>query len=517
MSSFPWLSLMLFLPLAGTILVAFAPRNDEQLKRLGLVVSFATFLVSLVVFARFRSGEDGFQLVERLEWVKEWGISYALGVDGISILLVMLTAFLFPICFLASGRVTKRVKEYVIALLLTEFALIGVFLALDMILFYIFWEAVLIPMYLLIGIWGYDRRIYATIKFFLYTLAGGLLMLIGIVAMHIAVRNATGEATFLYTELANVVPALAFGTQAWLFASLAIAFAVKVPIFPFHTWLPDAHTEAPTAGSVILAGVLLKMGTYAFIRFSIPLFPDVAREAAPYMMAAAVIGILYGAAVSAVQSDLKRLVAYSSVSHLGFVVLGLFSFTLTGMQGSMLQMVNHGLSTGALFLLVGMLYERRHTRAIEDFGGLASVAPLFSMFFLVVAFSSLGLPGLNGFVGEFFILMGSFEASRLASVLGTGGVVGAAVYLLWAYQRTFHGPVTNDENRVLKDLTRRERLVLVPLVAFIVLMGVWPRPFLDRMEPAVRRIVQTVNPADLEERPAADRDASGTAPQGAEH
>ncbi len=492
MTSFPWLTLMLFLPLAGTILVAFAPRNDELLKRLGLVVSFVTFLVSLVVFAQFKSGVAGFQLVERLTWVKEWGISYALGVDGISLFLVLLTTFLFPICFLASGRIDKRVKEYVIALLLTEWALIGVFLAIDMILFYIFWEAVLIPMYLLIGIWGYERRIYATIKFFLYTLAGGLLMLVGIVALHIAVQNSTGNATFLYTQLAGMAPALAFGTQAWLFASLAIAFAVKVPIFPFHTWLPDAHTEAPTAGSVILAGVLLKMGTYAFIRFSIPLFPDVARQAAPYMMAAAVIGILYGAAVSAVQSDLKRLVAYSSVSHLGFVVLGLFSFTLSGMQGSMLQMVNHGLSTGALFLLVGMLYERRHTRAIEDFGGIASVAPLYSMFFLVVALSSLGLPGLNGFVGEFFILLGSFDASRLASILGTGGVVGAAVYLLWAYQRTFHGPVTNNENRVLKDLTRRERLVLVPIVAFIVLIGVWPRPFLDRIEPSVQKVVTSL-------------------------
>jgi NADH-quinone oxidoreductase subunit M len=491
-TSFPWLTLMLFLPLAGVALVAFAPRNDEQLKRLGLVVSFATFIVSIVVFAQFKSGEAGFQLVERLTWVKEWGISYALGIDGISIFLVLLTTFLFPICFLASGRVDKRVKEYVIALLLTEFALIGVFLAIDMILFYIFWEAVLIPMYLLIGIWGYDRRIYATIKFFLYTLAGGLLMLVGIVALHIAVQNETGNATFLYTQLVGMAPALAFGTQAWIFASLAIAFSIKVPIFPFHTWLPDAHTEAPTTGSVILAGVLLKMGTYAFIRFSIPLFPDVARKAAPFMMAAAVIGILYGAAVSAVQSDLKRLVAYSSVSHLGFVVLGLFSFTLAGMQGGMLQMVNHGLSTGALFLLVGMLYERRHTRAIEDFGGIAGVAPLFSMFFLVVAFSSLGLPALNGFVGEFFILLGSFDASRLASILGTGGVVGAAVYLLWAYQRTFHGPVTNDENRVIKDLTRRERLVLVPIVVFIVLIGVWPRPFLDRIEPSVQKVVTSL-------------------------
>jgi NADH-quinone oxidoreductase subunit M len=425
--------------------------------------------------------------------VKDWGIAYHLGVDGISLFLVLLTAFLFPICFLASGHVTKRLKEYVLALLVTEWAILGVFLAIDLVLFYVFWEAVLIPMYLLIGVWGYERRIYATIKFFLFTLAGGLLMLIGIVALHLYVRDAAGIATFSYLDWIEIAPGLALGVQAWLFAAFAIAFAIKVPMFPFHTWLPDAHTEAPTAGSVILAGVLLKMGTYGFIRFSIPLFPELAREAAPYMLAAAVIGILYGAAVSAVQSDLKRLVAYSSVSHLGFVMLGLFAFTLEGGQGATLQMVNHGLSTGALFLLVGMLYERRHTRAIEDFGGIASVAPLFSGAFLIVALSSLGLPGLNGFVGEFFILLGAFETNPLASILGTGGVVGAALYLLWAYQRTFHGPVTSDANRVLKDLTPRERLVLAPLIGLIVLIGVWPKPFLDRMEPAVAKAISAVN------------------------
>ncbi len=492
MTEVPILSLLLFVPLAGTLLVALAPRDDALLRRLGLIVSSAAFVVSLVVFARFETGVAEFQMVEHIEWVSEWGISYHLGVDGISIFLVLLTTLLFPVCFLASGGVTTRLKEYVIALLLTEWAIIGVFIALDLVLFYIFWEAVLIPMYLLIGVWGYERRIYATIKFFLYTLAGGLLMLIGIVALHLGARGLEGEATFSYVRLLELAPQLALGTQAWLFAAFAIGFAIKVPVFPFHTWLPDAHTEAPTAGSVILAGVLLKMGTYAFIRFSIPLFPEIAREAAPYMMAAAVVGILYGAAVSAVQSDLKRLVAYSSVSHLGFVLLGLFAFTLNGAQGSMLQMVNHGLSTGALFLLVGMLYERRHTRAIEDFGGIASVAPVYSGVFLLVALSSLGLPGLNGFVGEFFILLGTFEANRLAAILGTGGVVGAALYLLWGYQRTFHGPITSDDNRVLKDLTTRERLVLAPLVALIVLIGVWPRPFLDRMEPAVERVVSTV-------------------------
>jgi NADH-quinone oxidoreductase subunit M len=492
----PWLSILVLTPLVGAIVLAIAPRDDRLLRTGGFVVSGLTFLVSLVVLARFRTGQADFQLVERIDWVKDWGISYHLGVDGISLFLVLLTAFLFPICFLASGHVNKRVKEYTVALLLTEWAILGVFLAMDLVLFYIFWEAVLIPMYLLIGIWGYERRIYATIKFFLFTLAGGLLMLIGIVSLHLFVRDATGVATFAYLDWLQIAPQLALGLQAWLFAAFALAFAIKVPMFPFHTWLPDAHTEAPTAGSVILAGVLLKMGTYGFIRFSIPLFPEIAREAAPYMLAAAVVGILYGAAVSAVQSDLKRLVAYSSVSHLGFVVLGLFAFTLEGGQGATLQMINHGLSTGALFLLVGMLYERRHTRAIEDFGGIASVTPLFSGVFLIVALSSLGLPGMNGFVGEFFILLGAFETNPLAAILGTGGVVGAALYLLWAYQRTFHGPVTSDANRVLKDLTPRERLVLAPLVALIVLIGVWPRPFLERMEPAVAKAISAVSGGD---------------------
>jgi NADH-quinone oxidoreductase subunit M len=486
----PILSILVLTPLAGAIVVALAPRNDEMLKRLGLAISGFAFLVSLVVFARFRTGVASFQFVERVEWVKDWGIAYHLGIDGISLFLVLLTTFLFPICFLASGGINKRVKEYVIALLLTEWAILGVFLALDLVLFYIFWEAVLIPMYLLIGVWGYERRIYATIKFFLFTLAGGLLMLVAIVALHLGVRDAAGVATFSYGDWLVVAPRLALGTQAWLFAAFAVAFAIKVPMFPFHTWLPDAHTEAPTAGSVILAGVLLKMGTYGFIRFSIPLFPVVARKAAPYILAAAVIGILYGAAVSAVQSDLKRLVAYSSVSHLGFVMLGLFAFTLQGGEGSVLQMINHGLSTGALFLLVGMLYERRHTRQIEEFGGLASVAPVYSGVFLVVALSSLGLPGLNGFVGEFWILLGTFQTNRLAAVLGTGGVVGAALYLLWAYQRTFHGPVTSDSNRVLKDLTPRERLVLAPILALIVLIGVWPQPLFERMEPAVAQVYE---------------------------
>jgi NADH-quinone oxidoreductase subunit M len=320
-------------------------------------------------------------------------------------------------------------------------------------------------------------------------------MLVAIIGLAWAYAEANGGAvSFNLLDLQRLT--LSWQMEKWFFLAFAVAFLIKVPLFPFHTWLPDAHVEAPTAGSVILAGVLLKMGTYAFIRFSIPLFPEITRDAAPYMMAAAVVGILYGAAVSVVQTDLKRLVAYSSVSHLGFVILGLFSFTLLGVEGSVLQMVNHGLSTGALFLLVGMLYERRHTRQIEDFGGIAAVAPVYSGVFLLVALSSLGLPGLNGFVGEFFILLGTFEANRLAAILGTGGVVGAALYLLWAYQRTFHGPITNDSNRVLKDLTTRERLVLAPLVVLIVAMGVWPRPFFDRIEPSVRDVVERVGVED---------------------
>jgi NADH-quinone oxidoreductase subunit M len=489
MTPFPLLSVVVLSPLAGAIIIGLLPRRDALLRGGALVVSTTTFALSLVVLARFHTGVAGFQMTERVTWVKDWGISYHLGVDGISLFLVILTAFLFPICFIASRHVDKRVKEYVIALLLTEWAILGVFCALDLVLFYVFWEAVLIPMYLLIGIWGYERRIYATIKFFVYTLAGGLLMLVGIVALHIASRGTGAAPTFSYEGLLHTAPHLLFATQGWLFAAFAIGFAIKVPVFPFHTWLPDAHTEAPTAGSVILAGVLLKMGTYGFIRFAIPFFPDVARAAKPWMMAAAVIGILYGAAVSAVQSDLKRLVAYSSVSHLGFVLLGLFAFTLPAAQGATLQMVNHGLSTGALFILVGMLYERRHTRAIDEFGGIGSVAPLYSGVFLIVALSSLGLPGLNGFVGEFFILLGTFKSAPVAAILATWGVVGAALYLLWAYQRTFNGPVTSDENRVLKDLTIRERIVLAPLVATIVLIGVWPQPFLSRMQPSVERAI----------------------------
>ncbi|HVL80894.1 MAG TPA: NADH-quinone oxidoreductase subunit M [Actinomycetota bacterium] len=493
MTDLPLLSAVLWLPALGALTVALVPRGSGAVLRgLGLFWSLLTFAVSVAILATFRAGDGSFQLVESHEWISSLGVRYALGVDGISLFLVLLTTFLFPLCFVAAWNHTRRLKQFVIVLLATETAVLGVFLAIDLVLFYVFWEAVLIPMYLLIGIWGYERRVYATVKFFLFTMFGGLLMLVAVIVLHLQGQAGGAPPTFEYNALIEAARSIDPSTQRWLFAGFALGFAIKVPLFGVHTWLPDAHTEAPTVGSVILAGVLLKMGTYGFIRYAIPLFPDVAREAAPILITLAVIGIVYGAAVSVVQRDLKRLVAYSSVSHLGFVVLGLFAFTLRGAQGATLQMVNHGLSTGLLFLLVGMLYERRHTRAIEDFGGLSSVAPVFGGVFLIAALSSLGLPGLNGFVGEFLILLGTFEAHRLAAVVATSGVVLAALYLLWAYQRVFHGPAVTDENRVLKDLTVRERVVVYPLVALIVLIGVWPQPFLARMQPAVEQALQGV-------------------------
>jgi NADH-quinone oxidoreductase subunit M len=480
------LDVVIFFPLVGAVAVGFIPRERIEWLRMGaLAVTAVTFLLSLGVLVNFDAGEAGFQLGSDLDWIPEWGVGYTTGIDGISLWMVLLTTFLMPLGVLASWTIETRVKPYFLFLLALETGLLGVFSSLDLFLFYLFWEASLIPMYFLIGIWGYGRRIYAAMKFVLFTLVGSLLMLVAILFLYFAV---SGSPTFDYRELLGL--SLDLGTQRWLFLAFFASFAVKVPLVPLHTWLPDAHTEAPTAGSVILAGIFLKMGAYGLIRFAIPLFPDAARELLPVVIALAVIGIIYGALVAMMQKDLKRLIAYSSVAHLGFVVLGLFVGSIQGMSGGILQMVNHGLSTGALFMLVGALYDRRHTRLIADFGGLAKSVPILAGVFLLVALSSLGLPGLNGFVGEFLILLGTFFTYRWWVVPAAFGVVLAAIYLLWAYQRVFHGEPVVEENRLLPDLNLREVAMLAPVVALIVLIGVYPKPFLDRIEPSAERVVQ---------------------------
>jgi NADH-quinone oxidoreductase subunit M len=490
----PIISLVIFCPLAGAFLLLGVDRRREQaIKHLAFGVSLLTFLLSLALYVGFALQEPGMQFVERTTWIPGIGVQYYVGVDGISLLLVLLTTFLSTIALLSSySAITTSVKEYMICLLLLETSMIGVFVALDLLLFYLFWEGMLIPMYFLIGVWGGPRRIYATVKFFLYTMAGGVLMLVGIIVLYQLHGRMTGEFTFDLLKIA-AGPAPSFVTEAWLFLAFAVAFAIKVPMFPFHTWLPDAHVEAPTAGSVILAGILLKMGTYGFLRFALPLFPEATRFFAPLFSWLAIIGILYGALVSMVQPDLKKLVAYSSVSHLGFVMLGIFALTSQGMEGGILQMINHGLSTGALFLLVGMIYERRHTRLIEEFGGLARVIPVFTAFFLIVTLSSIGLPGLNGFVGEFLILVGTFQVNILYAVLATAGIILAAVYMLWMFQRVMFGTLTKEENRHLLDLTPREVACLVPVVLGIIWIGVYPGPLLRTTEASVKQLLAQVH------------------------
>ncbi len=485
------LSLIVWTPLVGALLVLLVPRDQpDGARRAALAFSSLTFLFSLALWAGFRADTADFQWVEQSAWVPSFGIQYILGVDGVSLFLVLLTTFLTPLVILFSfGDITTRVKEYFFFLLMLETGMLGAFLALDLFLFYVFWELMLIPMYFIIGVWGGARRIYASLKFLIYTLAASLLMLVAILYL-VSVHAHGAPVTFDVRELYGTV--LSPTEQLWLFTAFALAFAVKVPMFPLHTWLPDAHVEAPTGGSVILAGVLLKMGTYGFLRFAMPLFPDATRAATPLILALAVVGILYGAAVAMVQPDLKKLVAYSSVSHLGFVMLGLFAVNTIGVEGAIYQMLNHGLSTGALFLLVGVIYGRRHTRAIADFGGLWKPLPRYAAVFLVVMLSSIGLPGLNGFIGEFLILLGSFGANRAATVFASGGLVLGAVYMLWMFQRVIFGPLRHEENAHLQDLTGREIAVLAPVVAMIVVMGVYPRPFLRAMEPSVKAVVARI-------------------------
>ena len=492
-------SLLVFLPVLGALYVLFVPKEQEtRIRYAGLATALLTFVVSLGVLAGFDSQTADFQFVERYTWIEDFGIQYYVGVDGISLFLVLLTSFLTPLVLLASwGDVRHRVKEYQFFFLLLETGMLGTFVAVDLFLFYVFWEVMLIPMYFLIGIWGGPRRIYAALKFLLYTMVGSLLMLVAILYVAYLHHSQQGVVTFDLLHLYQLV--IPLDAQRWLFAAFALSFAIKVPLFPFHTWLPDAHVEAPTGGSVILAGVLLKMGTYGFVRFALPLFPAAAIEAAPLIMALAVIGIIYGALVAMVQPDLKKLVAYSSVSHLGFVVLGLFAFNVQATEGAIYQMLGHGLSTGALFLLVGVVYEQRHTRLISEYGGLWKQVPVYASVFLFVMLSSIGLPGLNGFVGEFLILLGVFKASPLFGAIAVSGVVLGAVYMLWMFQRVMFGPVTNAANSGLKDLDRRHVLVFAPMLALMLFMGLYPRPFLTRMEKSVEATLARMEKATAPE------------------
>jgi NADH-quinone oxidoreductase subunit M len=490
------LSVVIALPLVGaTALLVVDSRREGFIRSVALGVALVEFVATLVMWAGFDPTSADFQMVERIPWIPAFGIDYAVGVDGISLFLVVLTGFLTPLALLSSWQsVHKKVKAFCFFMLALESAMIGVFLSLDMFLFYLFWDAMLIPMYFLIGVWGYDRRIYAAIKFMLYTMAGSVLMLVAIISLAVLHADATGAYSFAYEHLLTLnIPGQ---LQVWFFLAFAVAFAIKVPLFPFHTWLPDAHVEAPTAGSVILAGVLLKMGTYGLLRFAFPLFPDAAMYFAPYLGGLAVIGIVYGALVAMVQPDMKKLVAYSSVSHLGFVVLGLATMNMQGLQGAVYQMLNHGVSTGALFLIVGMLSDRRHTRLIAEFGGLKAVVPRLVAVFLVITLSSIGLPGLNGFVGEFLILLGAFRWNPWLAVVATSGVILSAVYMLWMFQRVNYGPVTNPKNEGMKDLSTREWLVLAPTVVMAVVMGVAPSIFLKPMKPALDRVIARMAAAE---------------------
>jgi NADH-quinone oxidoreductase subunit M len=496
------LSLLLFSPFLGILMLFFVNKERHALiKSVGLGASLLSFVISCVIYYYFTSSYAGLQFIEKYPWIAGLDISYFVGVDGLSILLVMLTTFLTPLALLASwNSISVRLKEYVAMMLLLEVGMLGVFIASDLFLFYIFWEAMLIPMYFIIGIWGGKDRIYAAVKFFLYTMAGSLLMLVAILWLgSYAASLPGGHFTTNLLTLYTLAPTIPFNIQMWMFLAFALSFAIKVPLFPLHTWLPDAHVQAPTAGSVILAGVLLKMGTYGLIRFCLPLFPLASIQFTPLMSVLAVIGIVYGALVAMVQTDVKKLVAYSSVSHLGFVVLGIFSMTEEGMQGAMIQMINHGLSTGALFLLVGMLYDRRHTREISQFGGLARQMPVYSTFFMIVTLSSIGLPGLNGFVGEFLILLGSFKSIFLASpwytAVAATGVIFSAVYMLWMYQRVFFGKLTNAANQSLLDLSKREIAVLVPIILFIVWIGVYPSTFLKPSDASSKQVVKVMQSA----------------------
>jgi NADH-quinone oxidoreductase subunit M len=485
------LTALIALPAVGMALVLLA--GEELARYVALAVSALTFIISLPLWFAFNAGSAAFQFGVQASWIPQWGIRYMVGVDGISVLLVLLTTALFPIAILGSyNYITKRNKPFYAMMLMLQSGVLGVFMALDLFLFFMFWEIMLVPMYFIIGIWGGERRVYAAIKFFLYTAVGSLLMLVGILYLFFKHYALTGELSFAYMNLLQVP--LTFTEQYWLFGAFALAFAIKVPIFPFHTWLPDAHVEAPTPGSVILAAVLLKLGAYGFLRFLLPLFPQASTHPTivGIMMVLGLIGIVYGAWVAAVQPDAKKLIAYTSVAHMGFVVLGIFALTIQGVQGAMIVMLSHGLSTGAMFLLLGMLYERRHTRSIADFGGLAAVAPGFAAVFVFTALASIGLPGTSGFIGEFLALLGTFQTHPWVALIGATGVIFAAYYMLPMVQRIFFNALDNPANERLPDLSRRELVVLMPLVVGMLWMGVYPKPFLERAEVSLTQLIETV-------------------------
>jgi NADH-quinone oxidoreductase subunit M len=503
-AGFPLLSLILFTPLVGAILLLFMNRrNANGIRWIANIVTAIGFLVSVPLWFWYNAQNPEYQFVERLPWIPSIGADYFLGVDGFSVLLILLTTLMgFIACLSSWDAITERVKEYYVFLLVLQTGMLGAFMALDFLLFFLFWEVMLVPMYFLIGIWGSANRLYSAIKFFLYTLAGSVVMLLGILAVYFAYYTATGVYTFDITRYqAHSFPV---NLQWWVFLAFFLGFAIKVPMFPFHTWLPDAHTDAPTAGSVILAAVLLKMGTYGFIRFSLPILPDATRAFVPMMVTLSIIGIIYGALVAMAQRDWKRLVAYSSVSHMAMVMLGMFALNPVGITGSIVQQLNHGISTGALFLLVGIVYERRHTREISEYGGLSKVMPVYAAIFLVMTMSSIGLPALNGFIGELLILQGVFAVSLTwAAVAGAGIVLGAA-YMLWLYQRTMFGKVENPKNEALADVGVREFALFAPLIVLAVWIGLYPKPFLDRLNTSVTRVVARVSPQYIQPRRAAD-------------
>src|SRR5438874_7838890 len=489
-----YLSLILFEPLVGAlVLLLVNKRNEDAIRWIANVAALVGFVISIPLWFWYNPSSADFQLVERAPWIPSVGAEYFLGVDGYSALLILLTTLIGAIAVLCSwAGITERVKEYYVSLLILQTGLLGAFMALDFLLFFLFWEVMLVPMYFLIGIWGGGRRLYSAIKFFLYTLVGSVVMLLGILALYFHGHSVTGAYTFDVTELQQLT--IPFALPKWIFLALFFGFAIKVPMFPFHTWLPDAHTDAPTAGSVILAAIMLKMGTYGFVRFSLPILPDASRYFVPLVAALSIVGIVYGALVALAQTDWKRLVAYSSVSHMGMVMLGMFALTPVALTGSIVQQLNHGISTGALFLIVGIVYERRHTREISDYGGLSKVMPVYAAVFLIMTMSSIGLPALNGFIGEFLILQGVFVASKMWAAFAASGVVLGAAYMLYLYQRTMFGRIENPKNERLLDLSHREFATFAPLLILAVWMGLYPEPFLRRLQSSVQHVVARVSP-----------------------